>query len=83
MHRLAQCAHCPAKYHVDLAQLARQASQWACPVCGFVTDFAERQIQKPTTSRETKEAWAAVGIAAFFIGLLMFGDRISDWLENV
>gem|GEM_PF-5032759 len=79
MYQLAQCSHCPTKYHVDLAQLARQASRSACPVCGFITDYAERQIQKPTTSPQDRQAWAALGGLALFIGLLMFVDRISEW----
>jgi PHP family Zn ribbon phosphoesterase len=77
MYQLAQCSHCPTKYQVDLAQLARQASRWACPVCGVITDFAERQIQKPATSPQDKQAWAALGIAALFVGLLMFADRVT------
>lgn len=77
MFRLAQCSGCPNRYHVDLAQLARQASRWACPVCGVITDFAERQVQKPTTSPQDKQAWAALGGFALFIGLLMFVDRVT------
>jgi len=60
----------------------RGASRWACPVCGQITDFAEHQIQQPTTSLEAKQAWGAIGVAAFFVGLIMFGNRISDWLES-
>lgn len=77
MFRLAQCSNCPTRYHIDLAQLARQASRSACPVCGVITDFAERQIQKPTTLPQDKQAWAALGGLALFVGLLMFVDRVT------
>jgi hypothetical protein len=79
MYRLSQCSHCPTKYHVDLVQLARQASRWACPVCAGITDFAEHQIEQPTVSSEAKQIWAAIGVAALFVGVIMFADRLQEW----
>ena len=81
MYQIAQCSHCPCQYkvEVDLAQLARKASRWACPVCGGITDFAEYQIQQPNVSPEAKQLWAAVGIGAFLVGLWMFFDGLDGW----
>ena len=60
-------------------QIARGLSRFACPICAGITDFAERQIQKPTTSPEAKEVWAAVGVTALIVGLVIFADRASQW----
>lgn len=74
-----QCANrcCPQIHGVDAFQLARQASRWACPACGVITDYAEQQITQPNTSPDSKQFWTVVGIGATVVGLIM-AAQIAD-----
>jgi hypothetical protein len=78
MYRLARCSHCTHQYHIDVMKLAQQASRWACPVCAGITDFAEAQIQQPSTSLEDKQIWAVIGVTALIVGVAMFANR-AEW----
>jgi hypothetical protein len=83
MNQLAQCSCCPTMYYVDLAQIARGLSRFACPVCGEVADYAEEQQADPTISQATRNAWGAIGAVAVVAGLFMFAhlaDRVLDEL---
>jgi hypothetical protein len=71
------CANC--HYHVTVtpSQIVMYGVRWACPACGYVIDFSQKQLAKPGLSQQAKEFWGLVGVAAFFIGLIKLADRLS------
>jgi len=73
------CTTCHSSFPANtIAQLAFDASRWACPICGEVTDYAAQQVAK-ATSPDAKEFWNAVGAVAVVAGLLILVDRMSQW----
>jgi hypothetical protein len=62
---------------VSLQEIAIYGSRWACPVCGYVMDYAAQQVSRPGLSPEAKQAWTTVGVAAFAMGLLMLFDHLD------
>ena len=85
MNHLAQCPSCPTIYYVDVVQIARGLSRFACPVCGNLADFADQQQVDPSTPQVTKEVWAIIGAVSVVAGLLIFArlaDHVFDHLAG-
>lgn len=83
MHYMVQCSGCSHVHGVNALQLAQQASRWACPICGVVTDYAQHQLAQPGLSSDAKDFWSAVFFAGLFVGLVMAADRLSQKLSRV
>jgi len=83
MHYMIQCSNCSHVHTVDALQLAQQASRWACPICGVVTDYAQYELAQPGLSPEAKDFWTAVFFAGLFVGLVMAADRLSRTLDRL
>ncbi len=80
-----QCSncHCSHVHGVDALQLARQASRWACPICGVVTDYAQQQASRPDASVDAKQFWTFVGVGATIVGLIMFAQIADHTLDRL
>jgi predicted RNA-binding Zn-ribbon protein involved in translation (DUF1610 family) len=81
MNQLAQCSSCPTVYYVDVEQIARGLSRFACPVCGNLTDFTDKQRSDPNASQGTKDVWAIISAIGVVAGLVVFAhvaDRVID-----
>lgn len=72
------CANCNHHATVTASQIVMYGVRWACPVCGDVIDFSQKQLAKPGLSQQAKDFWGLVGMAAFFIGIVKLADHLSS-----
>ena len=75
--------YCSHVHPVDAFQLARQASRWACPVCGTISDYAQQQAAQPDISSNAKQFWTMVGVAATIAGLFVFAHIVDQTFERL
>jgi hypothetical protein len=83
MNQIRQCCHCQSHYHVDLNEVARGISRWACPFCGQVTDFADAQLAKPNITPEASSFWAMVSALGIVAGLFVAANLADRALNRL
>ena len=83
MQHLGQCSSCPTVYFIDLDQIARGLSSFACPTCGALSDFADRQQVDPNLSQGTKDMWAVIGTVSVVAGLFIFAKLADHVYEQL
>jgi len=74
----AQCSHCKNHATVTASQILMYGVRWACPVCGQVIDFSQKQLAQPGLSQQARDFWTVVGLGAFFIGIIKLADHLSS-----
>ena len=72
------CSNCSHPVSVTALQIAMYGVRWACPLCGQVIDFSQKQLAQPGLSPQAKDFWSLVTAAAFFIGIMKLADRLSS-----
>jgi hypothetical protein len=80
MEYLAQCRSCGTIHYVDLAQVVRGLSEFACPSCIALADYADAQRAKPELSQGTKDVWAAISAVAVVAGFCLFIKAVDHVL---
>jgi len=75
--------HCAHVHGVHAIQLAQQASRWACPVCGTISDYAQTEAAQPDISPNAKQFWTLVGVAATIAGLFAFAHIVDQTVERL
>jgi hypothetical protein len=80
-----QCSnpYCSHAHGVDAMKLALQASRWACPLCGTITDYAQQQAAQPGASMDAKQFWTIVGIGATVVGLIVAAQIVDQSLGRL
>lgn len=75
--------HCAHVHGVDAIQLAQQASRWACPVCGTISDYAQEQAAQPGISEGAKTFWGVVSGVAIITGLFVAAQIVDHTIEQL
>jgi len=75
-----QCDSCKSHHFVEVAAnyALDQGIQWACPWCKVAMNRSLAVLQNARTSAQQKEFAALVFTAAFTIGIVLLGKKLSE-----
>lgn len=71
--------HCTNCNHATISaeQILMYGVRWACPTCGDVIDFSQKQLAQPGLSQDAKAFWSLIGGAAVIFGVALLADRLT------
>ena len=80
MQYAIQCDSCQNQHFVEVAAgyALDRGIQWACPWCKFAMNRSLAVIQDAHASTQQKELAALFFTAAFSVGLILLGKKLSE-----